>query len=146
MVAAALEESRTAAQRRSLSIVVADDERDTVVTLSAILLDEGHSVFGVYKGPEAIAQARRHKPDALILDIDMPGMSGYSVAREVRALFDPWSPLLIAISGKWVGQTDRMLADLAGFDHFLQKPCDPEVLLRLLEPLRNRRPLDETNA
>lgn len=146
MVAAALEASRTAAQRRSLSIVVADDERDMVVTLSAILLDEGHSVFGVYKGPEAIAQARRHKPDALILDIDMPGMSGYSVAREVRALFDPWSPLLIAISGKWVGQTDRMLADLAGFDHFLQKPCDPEVLLRLLEPLRNRPPLDETNA
>lgn len=146
MVAAELEERPSAVRRRSLSIVVADDERDTVVTLSAILLDEGHSVFGVYKGPEAIAQARRRKPDALILDIDMPGMSGYSVAREIRALFNPWPPLLIAISGKWVGQTDRMLAELAGFDHFLQKPCDPEVLLRLLEPLRTRRPLDETGG
>jgi CheY-like chemotaxis protein len=121
---------------RPLRIIVADDERDTVVTLEAILLHEGHSVVGVYKGPEALVQARRHKPDAMILDIDMPGLSGYSVAREIRKIFDPWPPLLVAISGKWVGQTDRMLADLSGFNHFLQKPCDPDVLLRLLAPLR----------
>ena len=68
--------------------------------------------------------------------IDMPGVSGYSVAREVRSIYDFSPPLLIAISGKWVGQTDRMLADLAGFSHFLQKPCDPRVLLQILEPLR----------
>ena len=66
----------------------------------------------------------------------MPGVSGYSVAREVRSIYDFSPPLLIAISGKWVGQTDRMLADLAGFSHFLQKPCDPRVLLQILEPLR----------
>ena len=138
--------SPAAARRRSLRILVADDEKDTVLTLEAIFLHEGHSVFGVYKGPQAIAQAKRHKPDAVILDIDMPGMSGYSVAREIRAVFDPWPPLLIAISGKWVGQTDRMLADLAGFDHFLQKPCDPEVLLRLLEPLRAVAPPEDGTA
>jgi CheY-like chemotaxis protein len=132
------------AGRRPLRIVVADDDKDTVVTLEAILLHEGHSVFGVYKGSDVIAQAKRHKPDALVLDIDMPGMSGYSVAREIRALFDPWPPLLIAISGKWVGQTDRMLADLAGFNHFLQKPCDPQVLLQLLEPLRAAPAQDRT--
>lgn len=130
--------SRSPTPRRPLHIIIADDERDTVVTLEAILLHEGHSVFGVYKGPDAILQAKHHKPEAMILDIDMPGMSGYSVAREIRKVFDPWPPLLIAISGKWVGQTDRMLADIAGFNHFLQKPCDPEVLLRLLEPLRVR--------
>ena len=138
--------SPATARRRSLRVLVADDEKDTVTTLEAILVHEGHSVFGVYKGPEAIAQAKRHKPDAVILDIDMPGMSGYSVAREIRALFDPWPPLLIAISGKWVGQTDKMLADLAGFDHFLQKPCDPQVLLRLLEPLRAGDAPDERTA
>lgn len=139
-------DARSPLPRRALRIIVADDERDTVITLSAILLDEGHSVLGVYKGAEAIVQARMHKPDALILDIDMPGVSGYSVAREVRRLFEPWPPLLIAISGKWVGQTDRMLADLAGFNHFVQKPCDPERLLELLEPLRGRGPLDETHS
>ena len=122
--------------RRPLYLVVADDERDTVQTLGAILTDEGHQVIGVDRGPAVIAQVRLRKPDALVLDIDMPGMSGYSVAREVRAMFETAPPMLIAISGKWVGQTDRMLADLAGFTHFLQKPCEPTVLLQLLEPLR----------
>lgn len=122
--------------RRPLHLVVADDERDTVTTLSAILADEGHDVVGASTGAEVLAQIRRRKPEALIIDIDMPGMSGYTVAREVRAIFDTAPPLLVAISGKWVGQTDRMLADLAGFNHFLQKPCDPLVLMQLLEPLR----------
>jgi CheY-like chemotaxis protein len=121
---------------RPLHLVIADDESDTVQTLGALLSEEGHEVTGVHKGPTVIAQVRLRKPDAVVLDIDMPGMSGYSVAREVRAMFGSSAPLLIAISGKWVGQTDRMLADLAGFSHFLQKPCDPHVLLRLLEPLR----------
>lgn len=124
---------------RALHLVVADDERDTVQTLTAILCDEGHDVFGVSKGPDVIAHVRQQKPDAVIVDIDMPGMSGYTVAREVRGLYEhDTPPLMIAISGKWVGQTDRMLADLAGFNHFLQKPCDPLVLLQLLEPLRHR--------
>lgn len=123
--------------RRPLYLVIADDERDTVQTLGQILSDEGHDVVGAFKGPAVIAQVRSRKPDALILDIDMPGMSGYSVAREIRAMFQASPPMLIAISGKWVGQTDRMLADIAGFTHFLQKPCDPQVLLHLLEPLRS---------
>lgn len=122
--------------RRPLHLVVADDERDTVMTLSAILADEGHDVVGASTGAEVLSQVRRQKPEALIIDIDMPGMSGYTVAREVRAIFETAPPLLVAISGKWVGQTDRMLADLAGFNHFIQKPCDPQILLQLLEPLR----------
>lgn len=119
-----------------LHLVVADDESDTVETLTAILCDEGHSVVGVCKGPDAIRHARASRPDALILDIDMPGMSGYTVAREVCTMYEAAPPMLIAISGKWVGQTDRMLADLAGFNHFLRKPCDPRSLIELLEPLR----------
>jgi CheY-like chemotaxis protein len=118
--------------RPELHIVLADDEPDTVVTLAAILRHAGFRVTEASKGPEVITLARTSRPDALILDIDMPGMSGYTVAREIRAMYDGATPLLICISGKWVGQTDKMLADLAGFNHFLQKPCDPEVLLRLL--------------
>ena len=122
-------------RRRPLQLIVADDENDTVTTLSAILTDEGHEVTGVANGPQVFECMRERQADAVILDIDMPGMSGYTVAREMRARFEEATPLLIAISGKWVGQTDRMLADLAGFNHFLQKPCDPRVLLQLLEPL-----------
>jgi CheY-like chemotaxis protein len=131
--------------RRSLHIFVADDERDTVDMLTALLIHEGHRATGFYKGPEVIHYARRFKPDVLVLDIDMPGMSGYSVAREMREMYGGSAPpLLIAISGKWYGQTDRMLADLAGFDHFLQKPCEPEDLLRLLEPLSGSRDPEDT--
>src|SRR5258706_9190765 len=93
---------------RPLYLVVADDEQDTVQTLGAILSDEGHEIVGAHKGPAVIAQVRLRKPDALILDIDMPGMSGYSVAREVRSMFEISPPLLIAISGKLVLQTDRL--------------------------------------
>lgn len=127
-------------RRRRLQLIVADDENDTVTTLSAILSDEGHAVTGVANGPQVFECVRERRPDAVILDIDMPGMSGYTVAREMRAKFQEATPLLIAISGKWVGQTDRMLADLAGFNHFLQKPCDPRVLLQLLEPLVHAPP------
>jgi CheY-like chemotaxis protein len=123
------------ARSRSPHLIIADDEPDTVRTLAAIFRDEGFQVTEASKGPEVIAFARVEKPDALILDIDMPGMSGYTVAREIRQMYEQAPPLLISISGKWVGQTDRMLADLAGFNHFLQKPCDPQVLLKLLEPL-----------
>jgi len=123
------------ALNRNLRIIVADDEPDTVLTLAALLRQEGYQVIEASRGSEVLAHVRQQKPDALILDIDMPGMSGYTVAREIRDRYQPATPLLVAISGKWVGQTDKMLADLAGFDHFLQKPCDPQILLRMLEPL-----------
>jgi len=119
----------------ALRIIVADDEPDVVLTLSAILSDAGCAVTQASKGPEVIAVARREKPDAVICDIDMPGMSGYTVAREIREMYPVDAPLLVCISGKWVGQTDKMLADLAGFSHFLQKPADPQLVLRLLQPL-----------
>lgn len=121
--------------RGVLRIIVADDEPDIVLTLAAILSDAGHEVVEASKGPQVIALARTQKPDAVICDIDMPGMSGYTVAREIREIYPVDAPVLVCISGKWVGQTDRMLADLAGFSHFLQKPCDPLLVLRLLEPL-----------
>jgi len=125
---------------RSLRLVIVDDEPDTVLTLSAILADEGHSVVAAHNGQAAIMEIRRVAPDALIVDISMPGISGYEVAREARRIFGDLAPMLIAISGKWTGQTDRMLSKLAGFHHFLEKPCDPKVLLSLLAPLKRRPP------
>jgi len=123
---------------RPLRIVVADDERDTVMTLSAILADEGHIVVETFSAPQALRELRQQAPDALIVDISMPGVSGYDVAREVRKIFGNLSPMLIAISGKWTGQTDIMLSKLAGFHYFLEKPCDPKVLLSLLAPLKRQ--------
>ena len=118
---------------RALRVVIADDEPDTVSSLMAILCHEGHRVFGSRNAPDIIPEVRRNKPDAVILDIDMPKISGFALAREIREMYGDASPLMIAVSGKWVGQTDRMLAQHAGFDYFLQKPCHPDVLLAMLQ-------------
>ena len=132
--------SSAGAGGRRLRIVIVDDERDTVDTLCAVLADEGHDVAGATSGYEAIRHIRTCPPDAILVDINMPGISGYEVAREVRRLYGELAPLLVAISGKWTGQTDRMLSKLAGFNHFLEKPCDPRVVIGLLAPLRRQPP------
>jgi DNA-binding response OmpR family regulator len=118
---------------QSLRIIVADDDRDTVDTLSEILRDEGHSVYAVYGGRDVLPAVRLIRPDAIILDIAVPGMSGYAVAQEVRHSFtDVRRPLMIAISGMWKDASDRLIARQVGFDHYLEKPCMPKDLLRLL--------------
>ncbi len=118
--------------RRRLRILVADDERDTVATLAAILEDEGHEVRVVYRGSEVMRLAQAFDPDVALVDIGMPGMSGYEVARELRTAFGKARPLLIAVTG-WKAGSDKILATLAGFDHHLAKPFEPEALLQLLE-------------
>jgi len=122
-----------ASQRRRLSIFIADDNVDTVLTLSAILRDEGHLVHTCANGAIALDAIRRSKPDVCILDIVMPGKNGFAIAREVKAMNLPLRPVLIAISGVFVKPTDKVLAESAGFDHLITKPADPKVLLDLLD-------------
>jgi CheY-like chemotaxis protein len=121
---------------RPLRILVADDDRDTVDMLAFILRDEGHVVHGVYSGKEVLPAVRLFRPDAMIVDIAIPGMSGYAVAQAVRSSFtDIRRPLMIALSGFWKDAPDRIIAHQVGFDHHLVKPYDPAQVLRLLEPL-----------
>src|SRR5688500_14128649 len=117
---------------RSLRIVIADDEPDTILTLAAILEDEGHEVYGFGIGRDAVAAARRHKADVMIVDIVMPDMVGYDIARQVRDHLTDM-PLMIAISGRWKADTDRLLSVAVGFDHHLVKPCEPAKLIQFLE-------------
>jgi CheY-like chemotaxis protein len=120
--------------RRRLRILVADDERDQVTTLAAILQDEGHDVREVYLGAEVLRMVREFDPDVALIDIGMPGMSGYDVARELRAEFGRQRPLLIAVTG-WKQSSDKILARIAGFDHHVAKPFESKTLLQLIEPL-----------
>src|SRR5438132_10530026 len=126
----------TVGKRFPLRIVVADDDRDTVTTLAAILRAEGHEVQPVLRGDEALEMCRLFRPDVVITDINLPGESGYAIARELRERHGELAPLLIAISGKWTKASDRLLANAVGFDHYLLKPCDINELLPLIEPLR----------
>jgi DNA-binding response OmpR family regulator len=105
-----------------------------VATLAAILNDEGHQVREVYRGTEVMRLLAEFDPDVALVDIGMPGMSGYEVAREVREKHGKARPLLIAITG-WKKASDRILAQLSGFDHHLPKPFEAKDLLALLEPL-----------
>jgi DNA-binding response OmpR family regulator len=124
---------------RSLRIVVADDDRDTVDMLCIILRDEGHVAHGVYSGKEVLPAVRTLNPDAVIVDIVVPGLSGYAVAQEIRYSFtEARRPFLVAISGMWKEHPDRRVAQQMGFDAHLVKPCDPKELVELLDPLASR--------
>lgn len=117
----------------SLRVVIADDERDTVETLATLLRDAGHTVYPVYSGKEVLPTVRVARPDAVIVDIVITGVSGYAVAQEIRHSFtDLRRPLMIGISGKWHESPDRLIARQVGFDHYLHKPCDPNEVLKLL--------------
>jgi CheY-like chemotaxis protein len=118
---------------RPLRVLIVDDDRDTVSTLTAILEHDGYIVQATFNGSEALPAARFFRPDAVILDISVPGISGYGVAQAIRFSFtDLRRPLMIAVSGVWHEPADQRIAEQVGFDHFLAKPCDPAELLGLL--------------
>ena len=128
------EERRDA--NRPLRVLVADDDADTVQTLTALLELEGHAVRAVRSGADVLPAIPTFRPDAIILDISIPGLSGYAVAQAVRHSFtDMRRPLMIAISGMWKQAGDRLVAQQVGFDHYLVKPCDPREVVQLLHKL-----------
>lgn len=120
---------------RSLRIIVADDERDTVLTLTMILRDEGHDVQGVHNGSRVLPLVREFDPDVVLLDIALPDKSGFEIAEEIRKRPGGQRVLMIGISGQYKQASDKILAGLKGFDHYLVKPFDPAALLALLAPL-----------
>jgi DNA-binding response OmpR family regulator len=133
------------ARGQPLRILVADDDRDTVNTLATLLQDAGHTVYCVYTGVQVLPTVRFTRPDAVIVDIAIRGMSGYAVAQEIRHSFlDVRRPLLIGISGMWTSSADKLVAQQVGFDHYLNKPCAPDEVLKLLEPLQ--QPNDRRSA
>jgi len=116
---------------KPLRVVVADDEPDTVLSLRLLLEEEGHTVRGVGSGSEALSAVRDFGADVVLLDIAMPGMTGFAVAHTLRERYGSAKPLLIAITGRNVG-SDRWLARSMGFDHYVAKPYDPNEVLALL--------------
>jgi DNA-binding response OmpR family regulator len=121
---------------RPLRVLVVDDERDSVLTLMQLLRDEGHEVRGVYKGRDVVNALRDFEPDAILLDIAMPEMSGWDVARQIRNRLGEERPFLIALSGVYKQSADKVLGQIVGFDYYLSKPYDPAVLLALLASLK----------
>ena len=109
------------------------------MTLALLLRDQGHEVHTVLRGDEVLELCRLTRPDVVIADVNMPGMSGFAIARELHERHGAIAPLLIAITGDWTKTPDRLLGKSVGFDHYLLKPCDPRELMPLIE---SRQSLD----
>jgi len=123
------------AQLTALRVLVVDDNVDAADAMTASLRMEGHEAQVAYDGETALQEARRFKPNAVLLDIALPGMSGLDVARSLRSLPETQHALLIALSG--YGQLeDRQRSLEAGLDDHLIKPVDPSTLSSLFAALR----------
>lgn len=116
---------------RPLRVLVADDNVDFATSLAELLRGAGHTVEVVHDGMAALAAARRSAPEVALLDIGMPHLNGYDLARKLRAEPGLRNALLVAITG-WGQARDREEAMRAGFDHHLTKPVDPTLLSQLL--------------
>ncbi len=111
------------------SVLVIEDNDDARAALVALLELEGYAVDGAADGTKGIEMVRAKNPDAVLVDIGLPGVDGYEVARRLRAL--DRRPFLVALTG--YGQPeDRARAQQAGFDAHLVKPVDPTELSALL--------------
>jgi signal transduction histidine kinase/ActR/RegA family two-component response regulator len=118
-------------QRR---ILVADDNNDALESLATLLQLSGHEVFTAPNGAAALETAEQQRPEVALLDIGMPKLDGYEVARRIRA--QPWGQriTLVALTG-WGQDSDRRRSQEAGFDSHLVKPLDLDKLTDLLAGL-----------
>jgi signal transduction histidine kinase/ActR/RegA family two-component response regulator len=127
---------RRAAPRR---VLVVDDNADAANTLCSILKLFGHEVRCVYDGPSTLSAAESFRPDVILLDIGLPGMDGYEVARRLRADSAFHATTLIAVTGYGQG-ADRLQSQQAGFDQHLTKPIDADMLHNIISSLQPSRP------
>jgi CheY-like chemotaxis protein len=136
--AAASTQSKSVPGAQQLRVLVADDDPDGALTLSTLLQLEGYAVLTVLGGQEALDATREFKPHVVLLDIGMPKITGYEAARRLRQRYGDDCPVLIAVTG-WKQASDKILANLAGFDHHVAKPYEPSELIRLLSTLDPER-------
>jgi signal transduction histidine kinase len=113
-------------------VLVVDDNVDAAESTAAFLRLEGHEVKTVSDGNEALASVRVFAPHVVVLDIGLPGLDGYAVARRLREQGDTSHALLIAMTG-YGQKDDRQKATDAGFDYFFVKPTDPTQLQHAIE-------------
>jgi PAS domain S-box-containing protein len=124
------------AQRR-LRVLVVDDNADSAETMAVLLGVWGHEVITASTGTEALELAQRRRPDVVLLDIGLPGIDGYEVARRIRATPELSETVLVAMTG--YGQSeDRQRAREAGFTAHLVKPVPPNLLEQLLAGVQPR--------
>jgi signal transduction histidine kinase/CheY-like chemotaxis protein len=121
----------------AMRVLVVDDNRDAADSLGVLLDSFGYQVEVTHDGPAALRAAELFRPELVLLDIGMPEMDGYEVARRLRSGPRGDALVLVALTG-WGQEEDRQRTQAAGFDHHLVKPTDLDALQRLLAELSER--------
>jgi PAS domain S-box-containing protein len=129
--AIAVAAKRAADPERGARVLVVEDNHDAADTLAAAVRSWGHQVQVAYDGMSALRMAREFKPDAALLDIGLPLLNGYEVARQLRTLPGGETMLLVAVSG-YAQEEDQQRSMEAGIAHHFAKPVDLDLLNRLL--------------
>jgi CheY-like chemotaxis protein len=114
-----------------LCVLAVDDHRDTADSLGQLLTLWGHRPLVAYAAASALATALDERPDVVLIDLGLPGVDGWELARRLRAEPSLEGILLVAVTGYGM-EADRARSDAAGIDMHLLKPVDPDVLQRLL--------------
>ena len=131
----ALVQQDTGGRTPKRRLLVVDDNKDAAESMSMLLEMWGHEVAFAFDGPSALETAEQWQPEAVFLDIGLPGMDGYEVAERLRELPHAKDAVLIAITG--YGQDDDRLRSVrAGIDHHLVKPVAPDALRSLIDSLQ----------
>jgi CheY-like chemotaxis protein len=112
-------------------ILIVDDNVDGAMSLQMFFEILGHSVRVAHTGLEALEEVRKEMPECIFLDIGLPGMNGYEVAKFIRSMPEGTKPSIFAVTG-WGSEQDKKLSAEAGFDKHLTKPIDLNEAEKLL--------------
>ena len=118
-------------------VLVVEDNDDAAEALATLVQLLGHEARTARDGPEALARVDDYRPDLALIDIGLPGMDGYELARRLRERTDLASTVLVALTG-YGGEDDRLRSQAAGFDRHITKPVDFGELSALLGSLKGR--------
>src|SRR5262249_48332105 len=118
--------------------LVVDDNVDAAESLAMLLRMKGHEVHCAHDGPGALEAAAAVRPELILLDIGMPGMDGYEVARRLRTDGTQGKAMLVAVTG-YGQEEDRTRSYAAGFDEHFVKPLNSQILREILARVPNQR-------
>jgi two-component system, sensor histidine kinase len=125
--------SANAHARNPLKVLLVEDNQDARTTLRMLLtIAYGHTVYEAADGASGVQSALELKPDVALIDVGLPDLDGYEVARRIRAVLDRRAILLVALTGYGTAE-DQRRAHEAGFDIHLVKPVDADELVKMLD-------------
>jgi len=126
----------------SARILIIEDNRQNMYLLAFLLRNYGHEVIEAFDGPQGIESAKKERPDLILLDIQLPQMDGYTVAREIRSIeFLKEIPIVAVTSYAMAGDREKTIA--AGCSGYIEKPINPGTFMDQISQFLLKKPRRE---